>query len=242
LVPHLERYTLRDDVALRDISAETRLIQLAGDAAEPFLGQSLVPQHNDRPLEQNLPGRWLETGNCQLAGDIPCFVTRGLLGPTCLLLHVGEFLAAEVVEYFRSRGAVRCDDSALDAVRIEAGVPLYGRDITADNLPQEVNRNAQAISFTKGCYLGQETVARIDALGHVNRLLVGIQCFGGEVPVAGEPLFAEGKEIGQVTSAAFSPRLQSPLALAYVRSSHAEPGTKLASPHGTAQVIALPLT
>ena len=60
---------------------------------------------------------------------------------------------------------------AVEIARVEFGTPFYGQDITTENLPQEVNRDKTAISFTKGCYLGQETVARIDALGHVNRLL-----------------------------------------------------------------------
>jgi folate-binding protein YgfZ len=126
-------------------------------------------------------------------------------------------------------------------VRIEYGMPLYGRDITLENLPQEVNRNAQAISFTKGCYLGQETVARIDALGHVNRLLVVVKFAGERIPSPGDELQIEGKPVGQVTSAAFSPRVSKPLALAYVRTASAAPGTRLASPVGDAEVVALPL-
>ena len=70
-----------------------------------------------------------------------------------------------------STDAVPCGIDVFETARIEAGTPLYGRDITAENLPQEIDRDRLAISFTKGCYLGQETVARIDALGHVNRLL-----------------------------------------------------------------------
>ena len=64
---------------------------------------------------------------------------------------------------------------SFDAARIESGTPLFGRDITDENLPQEIDRDRLAISFTKGCYLGQETVARIDALGHVNRLLRAVK-------------------------------------------------------------------
>jgi hypothetical protein len=67
------------------------------------------------------------------------------------------------------------DDTTFDAWRIVSRAPLYGREITADQLPQEVGRNSQAINFNKGCYLGQEPVARIDALGHVNWELVAFQ-------------------------------------------------------------------
>ena len=76
----------------------------------------------------------------------------------------------------------------FDAARIEAGMPLFGVDFDDSNLPQEVGRDAEAISFTKGCYLGQETVARIDALGHVNQRIVGVRFSGTEVPAVGTEL------------------------------------------------------
>jgi folate-binding protein YgfZ len=81
-----------------------------------------------------------------------------------------------------AHGLIDLDSSAFEVLRIEAGVPASGRDVTPDNLPQEVARDSQAINFVKGCYLGQETVARIDALGHVNKLLRGIIITGDRVP------------------------------------------------------------
>jgi folate-binding protein YgfZ len=143
---------------------------------------------------------------------------------------------------FHSIDVIHCDPQIAEIVRVESGVPMYGRDITDENLPQEVNRNAQAISFTKGCYLGQETVARIDALGHVNKLLVGLKISGATVPTAGTELTAQGKVVGHVTSAVFSPRLNAPLALGYVRTGNNEVGNRVESPLGSAEVIALPLS
>jgi folate-binding protein YgfZ len=124
---------------------------------------------------------------------------------------------------------------------VEAGFPLFGHDIGEDNLPQEVGRDAQAISFKKGCYLGQETVARIDALGHVNRLLCGVKFTADTVPAGGTTLVAAGKEVGHVTSAVWSPRLKSALALAFVRRLHATAGTRLESEAGAAEVVTLPV-
>ncbi|MBI3462406.1 MAG: aminomethyl transferase family protein, partial [Planctomycetes bacterium] len=123
-------------------------------------------------------------------------------------------------------GAVPVGRGAFEVLRIEAGTPLYGRDITDDNLPQDVGRNAQAISFTKGCYLGQETVARIDAYGHVNRQLVGLKLDAPEVPPPRAGIFRDGKNVGQITSSSRSPRLGS-IALAYVRRGNEAPGTRL---------------
>jgi folate-binding protein YgfZ len=139
-------------------------------------------------------------------------------------------------------GAQPCGEQAMDAARIEAGIPLPGRDIGDKNLPQEIGRDQQTISFVKGCYLGQETVARIDALGHVNKTLAGVRFQGEQVPPPGLALSsADGQTVGEVTSAAWSHRLQSPLALAYLRRGHSAAWTRLQSSLGEAEVISLPL-
>jgi folate-binding protein YgfZ len=140
-------------------------------------------------------------------------------------------------------GAAACGEQAFQSARIENGTPLYGADISEENLPQEIGRDQLAISFTKGCYLGQETVARIDALGHVNRTLCGVRFSCDSVPRAGTPLFSDAldKPVGQITSSCWSPRLKSPLALAFLKRGHHEPSTKLNWEGGPAEVVALPL-
>ncbi len=129
----------------------------------------------------------------------------------------------------------------FNAARIEAGVPLFGLDFGGHNLPQEVGRDKPAISFTKGCYLGQETVARIDALGHVNQRIVGVRFFGADVPEVGAELSQLGATVGRVSSASFSPKLGAPLALAMVRREANVAGTRLESAAGECEVIELPL-
>jgi tRNA-modifying protein YgfZ len=142
----------------------------------------------------------------------------------------------------------------FDAVRIEAGMPLFGVDFDDSNLPQEVGRDQQAISFTKGCYLGQETVARIDALGHVNQRIVGVRfvdsetpvfrgysaAFGSEIPKSGLELLNDGSVAGHVTSACYSPKLRAPLGLAMVRRGANAIGTRLESTAGECEVVGLP--
>jgi folate-binding protein YgfZ len=130
---------------------------------------------------------------------------------------------------------------AFTAARIEAGFPLMGVDFGEENLPQEVGRDREAISFTKGCYLGQETVARIDALGHVNQRIVGVRISGSDVPARGTELTLQGKNVGLVTSAAFSPKLVAPLAIAMVRREANSSGARLGSSIGECEVVALPL-
>ena len=119
-------------------------------------------------------------------------------------------------------GVRLCDRSALEALRVEAGVPKMGAELTERTIPAEAGVVERTVSFTKGCYTGQELVARIDARGsRVPRHLRGVVLDAGEVPpvvaaVLGEAGKAE-RELGQLTSVAASPALGGPVALAYVR-------------------------
>lgn len=139
-----------------------------------------------------------------------------------------------------AQGSALVGQQALEMARIEAGTPWFGVDFNEDNLPQEVGRDLQAISFNKGCYLGQETVARIDALGHVNQQLTGVRFFGSDVPQPGAKLLRDGRAVGTVTSAAYSPTLDTLLALAMIRREAHAVGTRLTSPAGDCEVVQLP--
>jgi hypothetical protein len=212
LIEHLDRYIIREDVQLRDSTAERAyLLVSGGDGA----GRGQV-------AEDWIHWRLLDTELCGLCETTPADLPR----------VVQELLAA---------GAVECSEAAFLAMRIEAGTPLFGIDFGADNLPQEVSRDEFAISFTKGCYLGQETVARIDAMGHVNQTLVGVRFAGPNVPQAGLELTSGESPVGRVTSASFSPRLESPLALAMVRRQWIPAGTLLESAAGLCEVVDLPV-
>ncbi len=127
--------------------------------------------------------------------------------------------------------------AAWGVLRIEDRFPLFGTDFDSSNLPQEVNRDDNAISFTKGCYLGQETIARIDALGHVNQKLVALQFAGDTVPPPGTELLLNDKAVGRVTSSCWSPKCEAPLALAMIRRGANDDGTELRSEFGTATAI-----
>jgi folate-binding protein YgfZ len=131
---------------------------------------------------------------------------------------------------------------AVEVVRVECGIPRYGIDISESNLPQETGLEGAAISYDKGCYLGQEVVARIHFRGHVNRRLGGFTLVG-DLPSGGAALREEtGKEVGLVTSAVESPDFGQ-IALGYVRR-EVEAGARLSwsdgGRQGTATVIDLP--
>lgn len=135
---------------------------------------------------------------------------------------------------------------AYEVWRVERGVPVYGADIDEENLPQETGQEARAISYQKGCYTGQEVVARIHYRGHVNRLLRGFAFDDGRreaPPPRGQELYREGRPVGHVTTPVLSPRF-GPIGLGYVRR-EVEPAERLAlEPEGkpAARVVALPFT
>jgi len=142
---------------------------------------------------------------------------------------------ADLVRQLEAAGAVAASAQEARLVRLENGVPRYGEDIFENTLPQETQLH-HALHFQKGCYLGQEIVERIRSRGHVNRLLVSLTIEAQEPPEKGTSLTADGKPVGEITSAAFSPALGKVVALAYVRVPHNKPGTPLAAGASSASV------
>ncbi len=158
----------------------------------------------------------------------------------CDLLWPGGFLvrtANAASHSFEALPIVDTGSPAWTALRVESGWPLFGTDFDESHLPQEIDRNRQAISFTKGCYLGQETIARIDALGHVNKKLVLVKFAGAQLLSVGMKLTSGGQEVGAVTTSTWSPQFAGPTALAFVRRSSNDVGTKLQSAAGQAEVV-----
>jgi folate-binding protein YgfZ len=169
---------------------------------------------------------------------VPASVRRvDLIKPEAFLIQCPSSGMDAWSDMLTEAGAVPCDAAAFETLRIEAGTPLFGPDISPRNFPQEVGRDDRAINFRKGCYLGQETVARIDALGHVNQVLCRVRMDGSEMPCIGTELMSEGKQVGYVTSVAYSPEEKAILALAYVRRGKSDPGTSLDTNVGTARVL-----
>ncbi len=232
IVGHLAKYVVREQVEFCDRSHLWHPLRVAGRGAQDLLERLLGGKPPDRPLE-HARGRFegLEVAiACLRSASRPCWQ-----------LVVPQELAGQLWSSLRRAGAMPCGWLAAEAVRIEYGEPEYGVDITAENLPQEVGRNASAISATKGCYLGQEVVARIDSRGHVNRRLVGLVLSTDQVPDVPAELVADGQFAGRITSAAFSPGLGATVGLGYVRRQYWEPGCRLECPLGPVEVAALPL-
>jgi folate-binding protein YgfZ len=151
--------------------------------------------------------------------------------------------AQQLTEIGQQFDAAWVGQQALETLRIEAGIPRYGTDFTEDNLLLETGLDTH-VSFTKGCYLGQEIVERVRSRGHVNRKLRGL-IIEGELPARhGDAIRAGEKQVGIITSSVYSPSLSRPIALAYVHRDHWESSTRLVIDHDgsslNAQVTELP--
>jgi folate-binding protein YgfZ len=131
--------------------------------------------------------------------------------------------ATALTEALLGAGALPVGAAALEVLRVEAGIPAYGQDVDETVILPETRLDA-LVSYTKGCYIGQETVARVKYRGHVNRGLSGLVLDGDQVPRLGDAIIAEDKEVGRITSAVRSIALGRPIALGYVRREHFEPG------------------
>jgi tRNA-modifying protein YgfZ len=228
IVDHLSKYIIREDVQVVDRSVQTAMWYCGGHTAQDLLEGLGIPVPHE-------PG---EHVNATLA-DAPVRACRvDITGPVGFLLVVPREHARSVAGVLQQAEVKICVREAFDSARIQWGWPFDDVDISGTNFPQEVGRDDRAISFTKGCYLGQETVARIDSLGHVNKRLTLVRFPGGKLSVSAD-LFVQGKPVGTTTSMGYSPEFSCPVGLGYVRREWAEPGTILESSIGRAETVPL---
>jgi tRNA-modifying protein YgfZ len=235
LITHLDRYVIREKVTFRDAATEYRQLLVAGPRAEAILNGVFAGEP---------PATAWSTSELTF-GEVRVTAARSFwtIAPNWTLF-VPTAAGDQVRDALITAGAVACDEATLNAARIEAGLPVGGLETGEKTLAQELDRIPQTISFKKGCYLGQETVARLDALGHINKKLVGLKFSAGDaasIPPTGTELKSGEVVVGSITSAAWSPRFAVPVALAYVKTTATRPGTRLMTSQGEAEVVALPM-
>jgi len=201
---HLEHYRIRERVEFVDASAVRTGFLVAGPAAAAWLAtRASGPLPNATPSH-----RQVRIGDCDAT-----IARLAWCGPDGFFVQVAAADGDRLAAWFAAERLPPAAAGDVAALRIEAGWPDPG-DIPDKALPQEFGRDERAISFTKGCYLGQETVARIDALGHVNRRLVGLVT--DRAVAAGAEVRCGGQSVARATSTCTSPRLGAGLALAVV--------------------------
>jgi folate-binding protein YgfZ len=217
VMTHLDRHLISEQVELTDHTGELAQLQLAGPRAPDLIGQILGQRAAELgPLEHTSATR---------EGVIGIRRRDVLALPGFDILARPE-AARALWQDLLAAGVVPAGMETFEVLRVEAGLPLDGVDMDENRFVVEVGRIAQAICYTKGCYLGQEPIVMARDRGHVNRLLLGIKLPCGPV-AGGAKLFRDGQEVGGVTSSVFSPRLGCGIGLAYLRRGSQEPGTIL---------------
>jgi aminomethyltransferase len=216
----LDRHRIMEDARIEEVTGDWALIAIQGPGAEAALATAGVRTDDlGEPLRHALrPVCGIES---RLARVDHC-------GEGGFDIWVPAARAARVWRGLRELGRVQpAGLAALDVRRIEAGIPWAGAEITGEYFPMEAGLDIGWISYTKGCYLGQETIARVRHLGHVNRHLRGLVLEGDDVPPRPSTVWSGSDRAGQVTSSTRSPQLGHAIALAYLHRQHAEPGTRL---------------
>ncbi len=237
----LDKFIIMDDATLADETVETGTLAIEGPAASAIVGELSGVDLLALPLRGHAAAPVKIAG-----GEISCRVIRhSLYGfPGAEFLVRRDALAAlwpALAAAVRAHGGAPIGYRALNALRLEAGIAWFGSDFDQHQIPHEAALEMTHISFTKGCYTGQEIVERVRSRGHVNRRLTGLAFDGATLPAPESKLFAAGAEVGSVTSAAFSPLLGQPIGLGYVRREHSAPGTILQCGESAAKVTELPL-
>jgi folate-binding protein YgfZ len=203
---------------LEDRTAASGVVHLEGPAAAGLLEGSGCSRPPDEPFAH------LAT---DLAGGSVRVVRISRAGEEGFDVRVDRAEAGRVLDLLSTCGARPVPPEVLDAGRVEAGIPLWGAELDETVLPNEAWLERTAISYQKGCYLGQETVARLKAYGHVNRHLVALLLPLGSAAAPGDEVRAGDAAVGKVTSAVDSALRGRRVALAFVKREHEAPGTTL---------------
>jgi len=234
LVAGLDKYIIMDDVTLTDRTEDFATLALEGPrAAELTRELTGVDVTGMEELETRVTS----------VERIPCRVgKRSPGGATSAEFLVDRSHAVELWNVMlagaRKHGGGPAGYQALSALRLEQGIPWFSYDFGDKQIPHEAGLHDSHISYTKGCYTGQEIVERVRSRGQVNRVRVLLKYETREAPVSGTLLFTDGKEIGATTRSSFSPRLSTFIGMAYLRREKSEPGSVVKLPdHSTATVI-----
>lgn len=239
----LEKFIVSDDVQIVDAAPHYGLLTVQGPKAEAVVHRlGFFPELPATPL-----------GFTKIADDMLgeiYLMNHARLGSRGFDLFVPSHslgaVADKLIASAKACGGRACGWQAFEIARIEAGIPRYGVDMDETNLPLEAGLESRAVSYSKGCYIGQEVLNRIHSIGQVTKELRGLRLADdlAVLPLKGDKLFHAGKEVGCVTSAIKSPALHLNLALGYVRKEANHPGTELtwrgAGGESPARIVALP--
>ncbi len=238
LTPALDKYIIMDDVTLTDRTDDFATLALEGPKAA-LIAQELtgIDITDLAELETRLVS--VERFPCRLGKRSP-----GGSASAEFLVDRGhaEALWTFLLGAARKHGGGPAGYTALSSYRLELGAPWFTYDFGEKQIPHEASLQDSHISYTKGCYTGQEIVERVRSRGQVNRVRATLKYDAPHPPTPGTPLLSDGKEAGFTTRSGFSPLLNTPIGMAYLRREKSTPGSIVALPDGTrATVVSTPI-
>lgn len=230
----IEKFIIMDDVQIENQTQAYKLLSIVGPKAEEVLEKTFLTPHarelTTALLQVDFQDQLITLGPIDLIG---------LQGFNVLLPPDGLVSMSErILDVGKSHGVRQCTLSALEILRIEQGVPVYGKELTEHSNPLEAGLQ-RLVSFSKGCYVGQEVIARIDTYDKLQKRLMGL-VFKSPIELSnGTAVLSNGGTVGSITSSIYSPSLGTTIALAYLRSRWAVPGTIVQIHNGQSTVDAL---
>ncbi|MBI3611521.1 MAG: aminomethyl transferase family protein [Nitrospirae bacterium] len=240
---HLDKYTLVSDVTIENLTETQGLLSVYGPSSSEIIALLITPA--------SPPSKEYSTTSVTPDGVSILVARNEITGEPGYDLYIPiDKLAVtwnRLLEIGGPHGLRPVGLDAVNSLRIEAGIARYGIDMDESNFPMEAGLEQRAISYTKGCYIGQETIARADAQGRMNKQLMGFELAGESVPKKGQYILArpespgtEGRIVGTVTSAVKSPTLGKVIAMGYLHRDFIKPGTEVSIAGQPARVVSLP--
>jgi folate-binding protein YgfZ len=236
LIETLDKFIIMDDVVLSDDTGRYGTVSLEGPATSRVV----------REVAETELDSFAEIGSVEVKIDsIPCTVTRKTFGgfPAADILTAQENVESMwniLLEKSKAAGGGPIGYTSLSALRLEQGAPWFGYDFGDKQIPHEARLEDSHVSYTKGCYTGQEIVERVRSRGQVNRRRVDLIFPGARVPSAGEVLTAEGKPVGFVTRASALPSRPFAIGMGYLRKENNAIGSQVEWAGGSAKVSRFP--
>ena len=222
LTQELDKYLIADDVVIEDVTDKTGLIGVHGpksaDLIRNAFGIDVDGRREHHTVSHRVEDKWIVCIRANETGEIG----YNLYTASASM----EWLWDATLTKGRELGAYPVGLTALNSLRIEAGVPQYGAELSDSIIPLEAELE-NALDFEKGCYIGQEIVARMKYRGHPNRLLRGFKIGHDIPPEQGSPIFSGEKEVGWITSAIYSPTLGETIGMGYVRTAFTDSNSKV---------------
>jgi len=239
---HLDKYTLVSDVTIENQTDAFGLLSIYGPSSLAIMTQMIGSEPSTKEhstMTFSLDGVPILAARNEITGEggYDLYIPIDRMIPTWnRLIQIGGPYGLRPVGL-----------DALDSLRIEAGIPRYGIDMDESTFPMEAGLEKRAISYTKGCYIGQETIARADAQGRMNKRLMGLELTSTSAPTIGQavqapsaPSGTQERVVGTITSAIESPTLGKVIAMGYLHRDFAEPGTTVVVDGRPAKVVSLP--